>query len=103
MSEVEFRIDFCFSWNIQKVFCQWKWIMIFLGHFIETMEINTKMKIAILFPDKEHQSSVWRMAWMYKSDVEMLVQKLAEFMEFRLQQGVNCTQQRGSALHEVDF
>ena len=84
MSEVKFCIDFCFSWNIQKVFCQWKQITIFLGHFIETMEINTKMKIAILSPDKEHRSSMWRMAQMYKSDVEMLIQKLMEFAELGL-------------------
>ena len=58
--------------------------MVFFGHFIETTEINTEMEIAILFLDKEHRGSVWRMAQMYKSDVEMLIQKLTEFTEFRL-------------------
>ena len=42
------------------------------------------MEIAILFPDKEHRGFVQRTAQMYKSDAEMLVQKLAEFTEFGL-------------------
>jgi len=56
--------------------------VVFFGHFIETMEINTETEIAILFPDKEHRGSMQRMAQTYKSNVEMLVQKLAEFTEF---------------------
>ena len=48
------------------------------------MEINTETEIAILFLDKEHRGSVQRTAWMYKSNAEMLVQKLMEFAEFRL-------------------
>ena len=58
--------------------------MVLFGHLIEATEINTETEIAILFPNKEHRGSMWRTARMYKSDAEMLVQKLAEFTEFGL-------------------
>ena len=48
------------------------------------MKINTETEIAILFLDKEHRGSMQRMAQMYKSNAEMLVQKLVEFAEFGL-------------------
>ena len=84
MSEVKFHVDLGFSWHIKEVFCQWEQVLILFGHFIETTEINTEMEIAILFPNKEHRGSMWTTARTYKSDAEMLIQKLAEFTEFRL-------------------
>src|ERR1700730_8332390 len=52
------------------------------GHFIETMEIHAKVEITILFPHKEHRGSVQRTARTYKFNVEMLVQELAQLVEF---------------------
>jgi len=48
------------------------------------MEVYSKEEISILFLNEEHRCSMWRMAWADKSNPKMLVQKLTEFMEFRL-------------------
>src|ERR1700731_4254417 len=40
---------------------------------------------------------------MYKSDAEMLVQKLMQFAEFGLRQRIDHTRWRFGAFHEVDF
>ena len=77
--------------------------MILFGHFIETTEIHTKVEITVLFPHEEHRGSVWRMAQTYKSDAEMLVQELAQLVEFGLRQRIDRTRWRFGAFHEVDL
>ena len=67
------------------------------------MEIHAKAEITILFLHKEHRGSMQRMAWTYKSDTEMLVQKLVQFAEFRLQQRIDCTRWRFGTFHKVDL
>ena len=67
------------------------------------MEIHTKAEITILFPHKEHRGSMWRTAQTYKSNAEVLIQKLVQFMEFRLRQGIDRTRWRFGSFHKVDF
>ena len=67
------------------------------------MEIHAEAEITVLFPHEEHRGSVRRMARTYKSDAEVLVQKLMQFAEFGLQQGIDRTRWRFSSFHKVDF
>ena len=67
------------------------------------MEVCTEMEETVLFLDEEHWCFMWRMTWMDKSDMEMLIQKLMEFMEFGLQQGINHTRWMRCSIHKVDL
>ena len=41
MPEVDFRINVGFSGDIKEVFCEWDWIAVLLGNFVEAAEIHT--------------------------------------------------------------
>ena len=57
MSKVNLGIDLSLARHIEKVGNEWKQIPILLHNFVESSIVNTKVKRAILFHDKEDGST----------------------------------------------
>ena len=55
--KVDFSVDSCFSWCIQEIRDQQEWVAILFGYSVEALEVDTKPKQAIFFPDEKDQGS----------------------------------------------
>jgi len=78
MSEINLGVDGRAAGRIKEVGDEWKWITIFFGDFIETVEVHTKTEQSILFLDKKDWSSMGGVGWMNEPIAEMLIYESAE-------------------------
>jgi len=73
MLEIDLGIDGRMAGRIKEVGDEQKWITIFYGDFIETVEVHTKTERSILFLDKKDWSTMGGVGRMNEPIAEMLV------------------------------
>ena len=80
--EVKGHIDASFTSSGKEIVNKGKWITVLLRDLIKATEIDTKSKRAILFSDKEDQSSMGGGGGSNESNFEVLIDKFLERLEF---------------------
>ena len=88
MAEIDLRVNPSFTGTVEEVGNERKWVVVFLGDAIESPEIHTEAQRSILLLDEEDRSSMRRCGLADKSSGEVLVDELAERVEFSRRKGV---------------
>src|SRR6266481_793081 len=70
-------------------------VAILLGYSVEALEVDTKSKQAIFFPDEEDWGSTWGARGTNEPCSEVLINELTKSCKFLLGQGVNGTKRWG--------
>jgi hypothetical protein len=82
VSEIDLGVDTTFLGGVEEILDERKWISIFLGDVVDTAEIDTETETSILFLGEQDRSSKRRSSRANEAHGDMVIQKLAECLEF---------------------
>ena len=82
VAEIYLGIDPGFSWSVQEIGDERKWVVVLLGNAVQRTEIHAEAQGAILLLDEEDRSSVRRSGLPDETSGEVLVDELAKCFEF---------------------
>ena len=77
--------------------------MVLLGDFVESLEIDTEAKGAILFMDEQNGSSMGGLRRPDKTNPEMLVDEFLKCTKLELGEGIHRANGRGSTFFKVNL
>src|SRR5882672_344631 len=97
MPKINLGIDMCFSWCVEEVRNEWKWISVFLRDSVEASEVDTKSKRAVFFPNEEDWGSMGGPGRSDEPCGKVLVNELLQSCKFLLGQGVDRSEGRSCA------
>ena len=103
MSEINGGIDTGFTHSGKEVGNEWKGILIFLGYFIETLEIYAEAEGFIFLEGQDYQSTMGGGSLADKSGLKMVIEEDAENFELRLRERIHRNDQWRSSFFQINF
>ena len=103
MTEIYGCVETSLAHSEQEIGDEWEQVMVLLGDFVESPEINTEAKGAVLFTDEQNGSSMGGLRRPDETNPEMLVNEFPKCTKLRLGEGIHYANGRGSIFFKVNL
>ena len=103
MAEVDLGVDPSLPRGIQQVRHERKWVAVFAGDLVQPAVVDTEAERAVFLLDEEDGSSARGVRRADEPRAEVLVDVLAECVEFEFGEGVDGSEGRSSPFFQVDL